>query len=663
MTQDIADVTCEEASAEVLTISKAEKGRPAETLFTISDISEVRRTSDRLDCNGTALWLNGEETGLEFHMEIAPSGDAYYGYESLEEPAVLDMANVTCPKISDLLKAQGVMVGSSPSSTIVRMSNMEETVRSSTRVECTGTALLNDGSRTAIGFYFESTPGGGISYGTQTMDTQVAAPTRIPASRRVAASPTPRPTSTPVPTMTPLPASPSRSQQSPPTPTPIPPFIPDNPPILVSAGAGHSCTVLPDSSVECWGNDELGQSTPPDGAFVSVDTGLIHSCGLRESGLVECWGANVDLSGGEVGQSRPPAGVFNSISVGALHTCGLRQDSFVECWGANTDTRGDFSGQAASPEGLFISVSAGVAHTCGLKKDGSVECWGGDSLGQSSSPEGSFLSVSAGGVHSCGLRPDHSVECWGNDADGITAPPAGPFTYVSAGGLHSCGLRPNASVECWGVNEQGQARPPAGSFLFISSGLAHSCGLKQDGTIECWGSNEEGQATTPGGTTSPSTGLTQQPEPDVDAGFSFANPISRGDAMVYENGLLVGVVGVVENATQMVLEHSPLFASPPQRGHQYLIVTLGLYNTGPEPIDLWLILGNLGLVGKAGVSYPSGFMSECLFFPNELDMFATIFPEGKLTGNVCFSVPTPEVHTLRLFSEDMTGQFLFWSLQ
>ena len=46
-----------------------------------------------------------------------------------------------------------------------------------------------------------------------------------------------------------------------------------------------------DDSVECWGNDEVGQSTPPEGEFASVSTGDGHTCGVRTDGSVACWGS------------------------------------------------------------------------------------------------------------------------------------------------------------------------------------------------------------------------------------------------------------------------------------------------------------------------------------------------------------------------------------
>ena len=115
----------------------------------------------------------------------------------------------------------------------------------------------------------------------------------------------------------------------------------------------------------------LRWSGPPAaaGSFVSVSAGfngghISHTCGVKSDGSVACWGRD------EYGQATPPEGSFVSVSAGEDHTCVVRSDGSVACWGD------DKCGQATPPEGSFVSVSAGEDHTCGLRSDGSVACWG-----------------------------------------------------------------------------------------------------------------------------------------------------------------------------------------------------------------------------------------------------------------------------------------------
>ena len=121
-------------------------------------------------------------------------------------------------------------------------------------------------------------------------------------------------------------------------------------------------------------------------------------------GSIECWGPNGH------GQSTPPVGEFIGQVAGGLE--GLRIDKvtraafcwtvLVECWGE------DGAGQSSPPSREFSLVTAGGAHTCGVLLDGSVECWGDDEYGQSSPPSGEFALVSAGPYHTCGVLVDGS---------------------------------------------------------------------------------------------------------------------------------------------------------------------------------------------------------------------------------------------------------------
>ena len=267
---------------------------------------------------------------------------------------------------------------------------------------------------------------------------------------------------------------------------------------LFSSGGYHNCRIREsDGIIQCWGNDDNGEATPPEGvAFDSVEGGVYHTCGIRTADKeVECWGA--DFSG----QSSPPAGVsFRSVSGYWQHSCGIRQaDGEVQCWGDNAD------GQSTPPAGVvFDSVSTGAFHTCGVRNsDGEIQCWGRDDEGQSTPPSGVvFSAVSSGIDHTCGIREsDGEVLCWGAYASGQSSPPAGvAFSAIAAGGYHNCGIRQDdGEAQCWGRNFDGQADPPAGvTFDIISAGVFHSCGIRQDdGEVQCWGKNNNGQATPP----------------------------------------------------------------------------------------------------------------------------------------------------------------------
>ena len=250
--------------------------------------------------------------------------------------------------------------------------------------------------------------------------------------------------------------------------------------VSVSAGLWFTCGLRETGVVECWGYDDDGQSTPPEGTFTSVSAGGVHTCGLRDTGAVECWGLD------DEGQSTPPEGRFTSVSAGRLHTCGLRETGVVECWGYDAD------GQSTPPAGMFTSVSAGAFHTCGLRDTDSAECWGRDNYGQSTPPDGSFASISGGLWDTCGVLSTGLIECWGRDFQGFALDYT--FTSVSAGGSHFCGVFATGGADCWGS----PSRPPAGAFIEVSAGLDHACGILDTGAVKCWGSDEYNQSTPPG---------------------------------------------------------------------------------------------------------------------------------------------------------------------
>ena len=132
----------------------------------------------------------------------------------------------------------------------------------------------------------------------------------------------------------------------------------------VSAGHEHTCGVRTDGALACWGRNNSGQATPPEGTFATVSAGTLHTCGVRTDGTLDCWGWN------RYGQVAPPGDIFATVSVGDGYTCGVRTDGTLDCWGWNT------FGEATPPGGTFATVSAEISHTCGVRTDGTLVCWG-----------------------------------------------------------------------------------------------------------------------------------------------------------------------------------------------------------------------------------------------------------------------------------------------
>ncbi len=118
----------------------------------------------------------------------------------------------------------------------------------------------------------------------------------------------------------------------------------------VSVGGLHACGLRLDGGIECrgvgypvagdgysgWVSAPAGGApkwldasriVPPSGKFTSVSASTWHTCGVRVNGDLECWGQN------DYGQSEAPSGKFATVSAGLQHSCGVLVNGDVKCWG------------------------------------------------------------------------------------------------------------------------------------------------------------------------------------------------------------------------------------------------------------------------------------------------------------------------------------------
>jgi alpha-tubulin suppressor-like RCC1 family protein len=174
-------------------------------------------------------------------------------------------------------------------------------------------------------------------------------------------------------------------------------------PVEISAGSYHTCARGDPGVVSCWGyggNGRIGDGnnatriTPEfvDGLLSTVtdiSAGDAHTCVVLSDGRVQCWGAG---SNGQLGNNSLTdsnvatlAVIVNAsqVSAGAAHTCARTRQFTVLCWGANGEGQlGDGSRtRSLTPQlvpGLdnVAAIDAGGQQTCALLFDTSVKCWG-----------------------------------------------------------------------------------------------------------------------------------------------------------------------------------------------------------------------------------------------------------------------------------------------
>jgi alpha-tubulin suppressor-like RCC1 family protein len=305
----------------------------------------------------------------------------------------------------------------------------------------------------------------------------------------------------------------------------------DLPVVQVAAGYGHTCVVLEGGAVRCWGINDKGQLGYGNGDYVTlasaagnvdvggpvmeVAAGGDHTCALLANGNVRCWGFGLYGVLGyantrTIGDDETPAtagdvnvgGKVIQLAAGHNVSCALLEQGTVRCWGEGYGgalgygNGGDYIGDDESPAragdvdlgGRATAITTSGEHTCALLEGGSVRCWG----------------MGASGV--CGYG---RLECAGYSTTPASfgdVPVGGKVVEVSALGDHTCALLEGGSVRCWGAGHHGQLgygnmndigddETPASAgdvdvgaaALHVAAGTFHTCAVLTNGRVRCWG--------------------------------------------------------------------------------------------------------------------------------------------------------------------------------
>lgn len=307
----------------------------------------------------------------------------------------------------------------------------------------------------------------------------------------------------------------------------------------VAAGYAHTCALLANGDVWCWGSNESKQLGRPTGttgnpakvegvsSATAVGGGNGHSCALIGStGGVMCWGENgrfASLLGRATGNANEDAdpvpayvrtldgssGKATKLSVGHRSACVVMEDTTLRCWGENGDgrlgdgTRDDTTDTqdpttVATTSGSLtnvVGVTVGYNHACAVISGGKLWCWGSYFIGQL----GNDLSLNEGAEWSNlgnGQRPVEVVDTRGSTAKFLNA------QHVSAGQQFTCAVRTTGTASCWGSNNNGELGTGGASNDYIiapvnvtdltdveviEAGNSFACAMSTAQIVKCWG--------------------------------------------------------------------------------------------------------------------------------------------------------------------------------
>jgi alpha-tubulin suppressor-like RCC1 family protein len=127
----------------------------------------------------------------------------------------------------------------------------------------------------------------------------------------------------------------------------------------IALGFSHTCALLRSGAVECWGSGSHGQvgdgadeerlaphavkGLPP--GVSQLAAGADHTCALVRDGTVRCWGQNQlgQLGDGGTAASAVPTksvklpAKATQLTAGGGHTCALLATGALYCWGSNAE--------------------------------------------------------------------------------------------------------------------------------------------------------------------------------------------------------------------------------------------------------------------------------------------------------------------------------------
>lgn len=281
----------------------------------------------------------------------------------------------------------------------------------------------------------------------------------------------------------------------------------------VTCGSFSCCALLANDTIKCWGENtdgmlgygdenargddpgEMGNNLPAVDVGVSgvaavrMGNALVqqHTCAVLKDGSLTCWGANFygqlgigdnDNRGDQAGEMGtalepvPTGELVTDVALGDSSTCALLEGGGVRCWGANENgqlgygdrtNRGGLGDSANFPLVQFGGMATGIgqaggryygstARTCVVTTTNDVKCWGGNDY---RAPDGGVTTpiglLGYGDQISRGDSPGQM----GGALPTVDLGGVGKAVQVAVGSSHTCVRFDDSKVKCWGENFTG----------------------------------------------------------------------------------------------------------------------------------------------------------------------------------------------------------------
>jgi alpha-tubulin suppressor-like RCC1 family protein len=303
----------------------------------------------------------------------------------------------------------------------------------------------------------------------------------------------------------------------------------------VAIGGAHACARFTSGRVACWGDNTFGQlgngtaGTPTIAArpvFVrgletatKLVSGFAHSCAILSDSTVVCWGWNDygQLGDGTMQSSARPHPVLNlenvmDLASGWTHACAIASGGAVFCWGDNSAGELGISGIEKALQPVRASVDPALqlalanGRSCAQLAGGTVPCWGNTTEHEHALDLGA-QQIAAGESFVCARYLGGEVEC---SVDRFHVQALKNVSDLKASGDLVCAARSQGPIACWGVafgqifgTATGSSAPYAipgsagATSVAVGGGAAligvdTACFVGSDGRTRCWGSDAYG---------------------------------------------------------------------------------------------------------------------------------------------------------------------------